>query len=90
MEFTTIVGLIASIFTGVSLIPQLFKILKEKKAEAISLGMLAVLFIGLCGWVYYGILKEDWIIIIANSFSLLVNILITIFSIKYKKDEEGS
>ena len=90
MEFTTIVGLIASIFTGVSLIPQLIKILKEKKAEAISLGMLAVLFIGLCGWVYYGILKEDWIIIIANSFSLLVNILITIFSIKYKKDEEGS
>ncbi len=87
MEFITIVGLIASIFTGVSLLPQLIKIIKEKKAEAISLGMLAVLFIGLCGWVYYGILKEDWIIIISNSFSLLVNLLICIFSIKYKKKE---
>ncbi len=87
MEFVTIVGLIASIFTGISLIPQLVKIIKEKKAEAISLGMLAVLFVGLCGWVYYGILKEDWIIIISNSFSLLVNIMICIFSIKYKKKE---
>ena len=85
MQSTTIVGLVSSIFTGVSLIPQLVKIIKEKKAEAISLGMLAVLFIGLCGWVYYGILKEDWIIIISNAFSLVVNILIFIFSMKYKE-----
>lgn len=88
MQSTTIVGLVASIFTGVSLIPQLIKIIKEKKAEAISLGMLAVLFIGLCGWVYYGILKEDWIIIISNAFSLVVNILIFIFSMKYKEKDK--
>jgi MtN3 and saliva related transmembrane protein len=85
MEFTTIVGLLASIATGTSLIPQLVKIVKDKKAGAISLGMLAVLFVGLAGWVYYGFLKMDWIIIISNIFSLIVNILIVIFSVKYKQ-----
>lgn len=88
MEFTTTVGLVASIATGTSLIPQLVKIIKEKKAGAISLGMLAVLFVGLSGWVYYGFLKMDWIIIISNMFSLVINILIVIFSIKYKKAPE--
>ena len=85
MEFVTIVGLIASIATGTSLLPQLFKIIKEKKAESVSFWMLIVLFIGLSGWVYYGILKEDWIIIISNAFSMLVNLSIGILSMKYKK-----
>ena len=87
MQFETIVGVVASIATASSLLPQLIKILKEKKAEAISLAMLLVLFIGLAAWIYYGILKKDWIIIISNSFSIVINILIAIFSIKYKKKD---
>jgi MtN3 and saliva related transmembrane protein len=85
MDTVTLVGLIASIFTGISLLPQLIKIIKEKKAGAISYGMLATLFAGLCAWIVYGLLKTDWIIIISNSFSLLINIVISIFSVKYKK-----
>ena len=85
MDYTTIVGLVASIATGTSLLPQLIKIIKEKESESVSLLMLLVLFIGLAGWVYYGILKEDWIIIISNSFSLLVNVAIGVLSIRYKK-----
>ncbi len=90
MNVTTITGLVASIFTGVSLLPQLIKLLKEKKAEDISFGMLATLFLGLCGWIVYGVMKEDWIIIISNAFSLTVNILICIFSFKYKQSTPGS
>lgn len=85
MTFTTVVGLLASIGTSVSLLPQLFKIIKEKKAEALSLGMLLVLFAGLSLWIWYGILQKDMILIIANSFSLLVNIILAILTIKYKK-----
>jgi MtN3 and saliva related transmembrane protein len=85
MTTETIIGITASVFTGVSLIPQLVKVVREKEAENVSLGMLAVLFAGLGCWVYYGILKEDWIIIISNSFSFIINLLLGIFSIKYKK-----
>lgn len=40
MENTTIIGIVASIFTGISLLPQLLKLAKEKKASDISMLML--------------------------------------------------
>ncbi len=86
MNTETIIGIIASVGTGISLLPQLFKLIKEKKAENISMLMLMVLFIGISCWIIYGIMKEDWIIIISNSFGLLVNIILSVFAIKYKKN----
>jgi MtN3 and saliva related transmembrane protein len=67
-----------------SLIPQLVKIIREKKADGISLGMFIVLLAGISGWIWYGLIKEDYPIIITNSFSFIVNFLILIFSLKYK------
>ena len=84
MNTETIIGIAASAGTAASLVPQLAKILKEKKAEDVSLGMLLVLFIGVGLWIYYGILKHDLIIIISNFFSLIMNSLLTVFSLKYK------
>lgn len=83
------VGIGAGIFTACSLLPQLFKIVKEKKAEAISFFMLFILLSGLGGWVWYGILKNDWPIIITNSFSIIINLLIIYFSARYKKKPAG-
>ena len=84
MDQVSVIGVSASVFTATSLIPQLVKLVKEKKSENISLGMMAVLFIGLALWVWYGFLKEDWIIIVSNAFSLLINIITVVLSIKYK------
>jgi MtN3 and saliva related transmembrane protein len=86
MDLNTVVGIIASISTAVSSLPQLIKLWKEKKAENVSLGMFAVLVLGLGVWVWYGILKEDWIIIIANGFSFLINLTTFILSIRYKNN----
>jgi MtN3 and saliva related transmembrane protein len=85
MDGISIIGLTASVFTGISLLPQLFKLIKEKEANDISLGMLSVLLIGLGFWVWYGCLKKDWIIIISNSFSILVNLVTIVLSLLYKK-----
>jgi len=84
MSFETIIGIGASVFTSTSLIPQLIKILNEKKSKDISILMLAVLFTGLALWVWYGFLKTDWIIIISNLFALLLNLVIGILAIYYK------
>lgn len=84
MNTTTIVGIIASISTAVSSLPQLLKLCREKSAENVSLGMFWVLVAGLGIWVWYGILKSDWIIITANSFSFLVNLATVFLSIRYK------
>lgn len=80
------VGITASVCSAISLLPQLIKIAKEKKAEAISLPMLGVLLLGLCTWIVYGIMKEDPVIIISNSISVALNIVTIILSIKYKPD----
>lgn len=78
MNTTTVFGVIAGVLTGVSLLPQLIKILKEKKVENVSIWMLLILLAGLGLWVAYGILKDDLIIMITNSFSFLVNSIILI------------
>lgn len=84
MDSITVIGITASTFTALSLLPQLIKLLKEKKAEDLSVGMLLVLFTGLALWVLYGIKKQDLIIIVANSFSLLINGIIVFLTLKYK------
>jgi len=81
----TLVGIVASIGTAMSMVPQLTKLIKEKEAENISMNMLLVLFLGVGCWIVYGVLKKDWIIIISNTFSLVINVLLTVLAIKYKK-----
>ena len=83
-HYSQYVGIAAGILTGVSLLPQLIKIIKEKKANSISFVMLAVLLAGLCVWIVYGVLKKDFPIIVTNSFSLLTNIIIVVLTAKYK------
>jgi MtN3 and saliva related transmembrane protein len=78
------IGVGASTFTAASTLPQLLKIYKEKKANDISIPTLILLFIGLSLWVWYGIKKTDWIIIISNAFSLVINMLLVALSVKHK------
>ena len=80
------IGIGAGICTAISLLPQLVKIIKSKKAEDISFFMLIILLIGVAGWVWYGILRKDYPIIITNAFSFIVNVLIIVFSMIYKKN----
>ena len=84
MAFETIVGIAASAFTSTALLPQLIKMLREKKANDISLAMLIVLFTGLALWVWYGFIKQDWIIIIANLFAVIINLISGVLTIHYK------
>ena len=79
------VGIIAGIFTAASLMPQLIKTFKTKKAEQLSLGMLIILMCGLAVWIYYGILRKDVPIIATNAFSFLLNIILMILRAKYKR-----
>lgn len=79
------IGIIAGILTSISLFPQLVKIVNEKKAEDISYFMLFMLILGLGCWIWYGILKNEWPIIWTNIFAVLMNILLIVFSVRYKK-----
>lgn len=85
MSMQTVIGVTASICTAVSLFPQLVKIIREKKESDISYWMLAILITGLALWVWYGFVAEDYIIIVSNSVSLLINISVLALNLFYKK-----
>jgi MtN3 and saliva related transmembrane protein len=89
MDSTQIIGLAAGICTASSLLPQVIKTIREKKAEDVSLVMLLVLLTGIILWIIYGVQKKDFPIIVTNSFSLLVNIVMIILGIKYKRHPGG-
>lgn len=81
-----ILGIVAGILTSVAMLPQLIKVLKEKNVEDISWLMTAILITGLSLWVWFGILKEEWAIILSNGFAVLVNLVLLFCLIKYRKN----
>jgi len=83
MNTTQIIGITAGLLTSISMLPQLIKICKEKKADDVSLIMLLVLVSGLALWVVYGVVREDWPLIIFNSFSVLLNLTVIALRLKY-------
>jgi MtN3 and saliva related transmembrane protein len=85
VDKTQIVGIAAGICTSVSLLPQLIKLIKTKKAEDLSLFYLGILFIGIALWIWYGTMREDVPIIATNSFSLLINAIVIILGWRYKR-----
>jgi MtN3 and saliva related transmembrane protein len=85
MDITKIVGLFAGICTASSLLPQLIKTIKEKKADEISKLMLFVLMTGVATWIVYGFMRDDLPIIVTNCFSLLLNIIMMILRFKYSR-----
>jgi MtN3 and saliva related transmembrane protein len=86
-EYATYIGIFAGVCTCISLLPQLIKIIREKKAENISYLMLIILLIGVGSWIWYGFLKNDLPIIITNSVSFLINLLVIVFTIRYKNND---
>jgi MtN3 and saliva related transmembrane protein len=83
--FTKAIGIVAGICTALSLLPQIIKIIREKKTQDISLFYLIVLLCGLALWTYYGFLREDIPIIATNIFSMLLNITMIVLGVVYKK-----
>jgi MtN3 and saliva related transmembrane protein len=85
-SLTEYVGIGAGVCTSLSLLPQLIKLIKEKKAEDISLFYLVLLLVGLALWTWYGFLRDDLPIIVTNTLSLVMNVVIIILGIRYKKN----
>lgn len=81
----TTVGIIAGILTSASLLPQLFKMVKEKQATNASAGMFIVLMSGVALWIWYGFMKNDWPIIITNAFSFFINAVILVLRRMYHR-----
>ncbi len=79
------IGLMATVFAVSSTIPQIFKTIKSKKSEDISIWLSLVLIIGLGLWTSYGIVKKDVVLIISNSIAVLLNTVMLFLKVRYSR-----
>jgi MtN3 and saliva related transmembrane protein len=78
----TIIGLLAAALTSLSYIPQVQKALPAGSTGDLSSRMLAVLAAGLVLWVSYGLIKGDYVIVVANSVGL--GLVVTLIGLKVR------
>jgi len=77
MDMATVCGGMAAACTTASYFPQLKKCWETGETGDLSIGMFLTLFVGLCLWVVYGVMRSDIVVTVANSVSvcLLAGIL---------------
>jgi len=80
-----IIGFIAAILTTSAFVPQVYKTLKTKDVEAISLSMYLVMFTGVLLWLIYGVYINSLSMLFANSITLALILILIVLKIKHSK-----
>ncbi|MCH8329177.1 MAG: SemiSWEET transporter [Nanoarchaeota archaeon] len=84
MAYIDIIGFLAGTFTTIALVPQVVKAWKTKLTRDVSLVWAITLTIGVFLWLMYGILINSLPIMIANSLTFILALIVLTLKIKYK------
>ncbi|MEM6642756.1 MAG: SemiSWEET transporter [Bacteroidota bacterium] len=79
----SLIGYIAAFLTTVAFLPQAIKTIQTKATHGISLVMYLMLTVGIVLWLYYGIMLQEYPIIIANGVTLVFSVIILILKLKH-------
>ena len=79
-----IIGLTAALFTTAAFIPQVYKTWKTKSVDELSLTMYIVFLTGIIFWLIYGLNINSISIIVANTVTGLLVLILIYFKLKYK------
>ena len=82
LDYITLIGLMAAATGGISLFPQVLKVLKTKSTKDISREMFLILACSIFFWLIYGILLKNFPIIIANFLGFVQALIILFYKIK--------
>ena len=85
MNYALYFGLVAGICTTISFLPQVLKIWRTKSVNDISLLMFLIFTFGVANWLIYGLIIKEPPVILANTVTLFLCLLILIGIIKFKK-----
>jgi len=84
MTLVSLFGLIGGTFTTISFLPQVIQVWKTRSTKDISLGMFVLFTIGVLFWLLYGLMINEWPVIIANGMTLIFACTILVFKAIYK------
>ena len=83
VEYFKYLGFIAGTITSVSKLPQVVKVIKTHDTKSISLWTYILLTTGMSIWLLYGLLINDYPIIISNLVTISFTVTIVGYKIKY-------
>ncbi|MER9243809.1 SemiSWEET transporter [Mesorhizobium sp. M0633] len=88
MDWVTVIGYLAALCSMTSFTPQVWKIIKTRDTSSISAPMYAIYVLGLAFWLIFGILKNEWPLIITNGVCLVLSAFILVMTLlpRAKKD----
>jgi len=89
MAIVDIIGYIAALLTTISFLPQAIHTYKTKSVEDISLGMYSTFTFGVLLWLIYGIIIKNIPIILANTVTGSLSILILYLKIKHTRNKKA-
>ena len=85
MDYIELVGLLAGLLGLVAWIPQIYKIWFKKRADGISLPTFITISAALLLWLTYGILKKSIALIVSNSLTLFLILIVLIGAWRVQK-----
>ena len=85
MQWIDYVGLFGALLSSVTFVPQVIKAWQTRSVGDLSIWMVFILIGNVSTWLFYGIVKQDLAIIVANAIILSLSLLMLYFKITFKK-----
>jgi MtN3 and saliva related transmembrane protein len=82
MAFSSSIGMIAAFLTTAAFVPQVVRVMRTRDTHAISLWMYLLFSTGVALWLVYGLLLSLWPVIIANSVTLVLALVVIYFKVR--------
>ncbi len=85
MTGVDILGYSAGAITSLTFLPQVLKTWKEKSAKDISLMMFLIAAVNEIMWIVYGVLLNNWVIILTNVIVLTMSLIMIYLKLRYNR-----
>ncbi|MBE4703874.1 SemiSWEET family sugar transporter [Spiroplasma platyhelix] len=72
---------VGTCLTGITWIPQCYRVFKTRETDSISLLMMIIIFLASIVWILFGAFSQQWAILVTNSLVLVAVTLILLFKI---------
>lgn len=83
MTAADILGYAAGALTAFTFLPQVLKTWKEKSAKDVSLYMFIIAFVNEIMWLVYGVMINNWVIILTNAVMLVMSGIMIWLKMRY-------
>jgi MtN3 and saliva related transmembrane protein len=87
--YSTIIGYVAAALSTASFAPQAWKIIRARETKDISAGMYVLTVAGFATWIAFGVLQQQWPLVVSNSICLVLSAFILLMKLLPRRKKEA-